>query len=185
MTSFIELLAQYILDLLPWRVVSAYEWGVRSTFGHRPKKPLSTGLHIFIPGVHKFWDVAKTPQVVPLGKQSMISADGVCLVFSANVVIQVEDPISHIFDVHDFDDAMRDLAMSHLGERVHALTFKTEAGGTLDLDAKLLRSLRTTLETQLADWGTKVRKVGFVNFVPTEHQVRLFQDDHRQPEKTI
>lgn len=185
MEGFLQLLAQYITELLPWRVTAAYEWGVRSARGRRPDTPLETGFHICIPGYHTYHEVPRTPQVIKLGKQSMITKDGVCIVFSANVVIQVVEPIAHFFEVHDFDEAMKDIAMQHLGDRVHALTYKQEDGAPVDLDASLLRSLRTTLETRLRDWGTKVLSVGFVDFVPTEHQVRLFQDDVRAEGKLL
>lgn len=179
MGSFLELLAQYVLDLLPWRVTMDYEWGVRSPLGRRPAKPLGTGLHIFIPGYHKYWEVPKTQQVKPLRTQSMITRNGVPVVFAGTVTIRVTDPISHLFDVHDFDSAMEDVAMGHLGERVHELEVKE--GEPVDLKS-LLKSLKGTLETRLRSWGTEVDGVAFPNFVPTQHQVRLFQDPLRTPE---
>lgn len=176
MGGFLELLAQYIMDLLPWRVVHDYEWGVRSPLGRRPEKPLSTGLHVFVPGYHTYYDVPRRPQVVPLRTQSMMTRNGVSVVFSGTIVIEITDAIAMIFEVHDFKDAVLDFAMTHLGERVHELDLKD--GEAVDLKA-LERSLKGTLETRLRDWGAKVHKVGFSDFVPTQHQVRLFQDPLR------
>lgn len=179
MGGLLEVIGNYIADLLPWRVTVDYEWGVRSARGQRPAGPLTTGFHIYIPGYHRYWEVPKTQQVKPLRTQSMITKNGTSVVFSANVTIRVVDPILHLFDVHDFDDAMADIAMQHLASRVHELDL-TE-GVPADLKG-LERSLKGTLETKLKAWGTEVDNVGFTNFVPTQHQVRLFQDPLRTPE---
>ncbi len=176
MGGFLEILAQYVMDLLPWRVTSDFEWGVRSPLGRRPRKPLDTGLHVFIPGYHQYWEVPKTQQVKPLRTQSMITKNGVAVVFAANATIRVVDPIAHIFDVHNFDEAMEDAAMQHLASRVHEIEVTSDEPTDL---SKLERSLKGTLETRIKAWGTEVDSVGFTNFVPTQHQVRLFQDPQR------
>lgn len=176
MGSFLEILAQYLIELLPWRVTDEFDWGVHSRLGARPKTPLKTGLVLHIPGIHTYYSIPKRPQVIPLRTQSMMTKNGVSVVFSGTIVIEVTDPIAMIFEVHDFKDAVVDFSMTHLAERVHELTVENEQ----EVDLKSLeRSLKGTLETRLRDWGAKVHKAGFTDFVPTQHQVRLFQDPLR------
>lgn len=167
-----------LAKLLPFRIIFSYQRGVRWTWGTNPK-PLKPGFAWAWWVMHSVTQFSVVERVIRLETQSVLtkkteteSERSVC--FAVNVGIEIDNPVANANAVHDFDDSLRDLAMSHLAERVRAKTFSELAteGGLKDLET----SLKGTLTTRLTKWGAIVTHVGFTNFVPVEHQVRLFQD---------
>lgn len=166
--------------LLPWRMIFDYERGVRWTLGRWPKA-LKPGVRLCIWGMHRVDQFSVVERIVKLETQSVFTkkseteeAASVC--FVVNVGIEIDNPVWYATKVHDFEDSLKDLAMSHLASRVRGKTLSELAGegGLADLEA----SLKGTLTTRLTKWGAVVTHVGFTNFVPVTQQVRLFQD-HR------
>lgn len=171
MSSIVEIILRNLMQLMPFRVVMSYEAGVRWTLGKNPK-PLAPGFHWCVWIVHQIETVLTVEEVINLPTQSVITADGQPVCFSANIGRRVTDPVAHFGAVQDFDASTEGLAMTHLAQRVRSLSY---AELCADL-AALERSLKGTLATRYAKWGAEVTSVGFTDFVLVRHQFRLFQD---------
>lgn len=178
--NVVQWAADNLSKLLPWRVIFDYERGVRWTFGCNPTA-LKPGVRICLWGAQRVDQFSVVERIVKLETQSVLTkktetedAQSVC--FAVNVGIEIDNPVWYATRVHDFEDSLKDLAMSHLAERVRSKTMSdlSTEGGLKDLEA----SLKGTLTTRLTKWGAIVTHVGFTNFVPVAQQVRLFQD-HR------
>lgn len=173
-SSLVEIILNNLMALMPFRIVMSYETAVRWRFGKNPK-PLDPGFHWCFWIIHQVEAVPAVEDVFNLPTQSVVTADGQTICFSANIGIRVTDPVAHFCNVQDFKASTEGLAMTHLAQRVRSARYED-----LVADLKALEtSLRGTLETRLRKWGTEVTSVGFTDFVPTRQQMRLFQDPSR------
>lgn len=168
--SIVEIILQNLMELMPFRIVMSYQWGVRWTWGQNPewKNP---GFHWCVPLMHTFDMTSATEEVIDLPTQTVTTKDGKQVSFSCNVGIKIVDPVAHYCNVHDFDHSVIALAMNHLARRVRDGDYEALR---VDL-ASLEKSLVNTLETKLKRWGAEVTTVGFTDFVLTR-QFRFFQD---------
>ena len=168
-------LGENLLKLAPFRIIYSYERGVRWTLGQNPKA-LKSGFQWCWWIWHRVESFSVVEQVINLPVQSVMTADipPIPVCFSVNVGFEIDNPVWHFCAVQNFDQSVKDLAMSHLSERVRGRTLAqlTAEGGLKELEI----SLKGTLTTRLTKWGTIVTHVGFTDFVTVQHQVRMFQD---------
>lgn len=166
-------LGENLVKFLPFRTIYSYERGIRWTWGRNPKQ-LDPGIRWSIYFMHRVEQFSVVEQIINLPTQSVITADGKSVCFSANINIVIEDAVKHYCDVQNFEQSVRDLAMGHLFERVSMQ--KMDDLVSRANTKKLETSLEGTLTTRLRDWGTRVVGVSFTDFVQVEQQIRLFQD---------
>lgn len=173
--TFVELIFQNLMALLPFTIVRSYQRGVRWQFGRNPIA-LEPGPHWKIWFYHQIEISDVTDEFIELPIQSVVTKDEKLVCFSANVGYRIADIVKHWENVQDFVETTHAAAMTHLAQRVRELTLAELVG---DL-RKLEKSLEGTLETKFKSWGTEVFAVGFTNFAEVPRQMRLFIDG-KQP----
>jgi len=171
--NVVQWLGENVAKVLPFRTIYSYERGVRWTMGKNPKE-LKPGLRWCLYFFHRVEQFAVVEQIINLPTQSVVTADGRAVCFSANISIVIDDAVKHYCDVQNFEQSVRDLAMGHLFERVSQQ--RMEDLVKRETTKRLESSLEGTLTTRLRDWGTRVVGVNFTDFVPVRNQFRLFQD---------
>lgn len=169
--TFVEIVFNNLMQLLPFTIILSYERGVRWVIGKNPKE-LLPGFHWKVWFIHKIDRVNIVDEVVDLPVQSVVTQDEKLVCFSVNIGFRVTDAVKHICSVQDFVESTKGLAMTHLAKKVRERTLKEL---TDDLN-KVERSLEGTLTTRFKDWGTEVFSVGFTDFAEVPRQMRIFTD---------
>ncbi|HVM73413.1 MAG TPA: SPFH domain-containing protein [Candidatus Paceibacterota bacterium] len=169
--TFVEMLLNNMMTLLPFVIIMSYEGGVRWTLGRNPRE-LKPGFHWKWWFFHQIERMSVVDQVIELQIQSVITQDGELVCFSVNIGFHIVDVVAHFCGVQDFIESTRALAMTHLAKEVRKKPYQDLV---TDL-SKLERSLQGTLTTRLKDWGTEIFSVGFTNFAKVPLQVRIFGD---------
>lgn len=172
-STIVDIILQNLMELMPFRIIMSYQFGVRWTFGKKPTR-LDAGFHWCLPLRHSVDIVNQTEEVLNLPTQSVTTKDGKIVCFSCNVGVRVVDPVAYYCEVQDFNLSVNALAMTHLAARVRELDYAEAAHDLRSLE----KSLRNTLETRLKKWGAEITSVGFTDFV-LARQFRLFQDTGR------
>lgn len=176
--TFIAAVFNNLMTLMPFVVVRSYQMGVRWRFGRDPVA-LDPGPHWRIWLFHQVEVSDVTDEFIELPIQSVITADNRPVCFSVNIGYRIVDIVKHWQNVQDFVASTHGCAMTHLAQRVRkAPLAELESEEGLK---KLEDSLRGTLTTRFADWGTKVFSVGFTNFVEVPRQYRFFTDGGKVP----
>lgn len=169
--TFITIIFNNLMALMPFVIVRSYQSGVRWRFGTRPVA-LAPGLHFKIWVYHQVEISDVTDEFIELPIQSVITKDNKLVCFSANIGYRISDIVKHWENVQDFVASTHGAAMTHLAKRVRESDL-----AALEADLKKLEdSLKGTLSTKFKDWGTEVFAVGFTNFAEVSRQYRFFGD---------
>jgi regulator of protease activity HflC (stomatin/prohibitin superfamily) len=172
--TFIGVVLNNLMVLLPFVIVRTFERGVRWTLGKNPKE-LQPGFHWKLWVFHQVEKINVVDEVVDLPVQSVITADEKLVCFSVNIGFRIVDAVKHYTSVQDFVESTKGLAMTHLAKKVRERKLKEL---TDDL-TKIEKSLEGTLTTRFKDWGTEVFSVGFTDFAEVPRQMRIFTDGHK------
>ena len=181
-STFLEMVFQNLMTLLPFVIVYSYERGVRWFLGCNPKE-LQPGFHWKIWFIHRVEIVIVIDDVLQLPTQSVITKDKKLVCFSVNIGYRINNAVKHWCGVTDFRTATLGLAMIHLAQRVRERTLDELMGDLKSLE----KSLEGTLTTRFKDWGTEVFLVGFTDFAEVPQQYRVFGigDHHISDNKIV
>lgn len=175
MTSWLEVLLSYILQLWPFARLKPWEHGLRVTYipFRAAKVRVLAGPRIIrdIPFFDELMRRDMREDTYNLPTQSITTRDGKGVSFSANFVFEVVDAAKALANVKEFDSSLQDVAMLHLSDRMRRLDWNELLAQQRELET----SLRDTLTTKAKDWGVRILRVGFTDLVATEHY-RLFGD---------
>lgn len=152
MGDFLKLLADKIYDLWPLRVIRVYQRGVRFWLGDANPTPLEPGLYGFLPFFGAIEIVSVVEDVLDLPTQSVTTADGKTVTFSANVSYSVVDAVLLYTSVQDFEVNFSRVASGHLAMRVREWKWDE----LMENRRKLELSLRDTLTTRVKGWGCQI-----------------------------
>lgn len=171
--NFIETLFNWFMQLMPFRIVYSYQYGVRWFLGKNPQL-LEPGLRWCLPGVHEMLRPTRVEHVRDLPIASVSTRDDVSVCFSVNIGQVFVDPIKMLCEVHDFKESSQALAMTYLSARVREMTWDDLRNP--ETVAQLEKDLTEVLKNDFSAWGTQVTRVGFTDLVRVRQQMRLFQD---------
>lgn len=172
-SNLVEALSSNLLQLMPFTIIYTYERGVRYTFGRNPVE-LQPGFRLRVYLVHTVDKVVVVDDVLTTPTQSVITRDGKLVCFRASIAYRVADAVKHYNGVTDFETSTLSIAQRHLAKRIRECPLaELETPEGLK---KLEDSLKGTLSTKFAAWGTEVFDVGFVDFAEVPTQIRLFGD---------
>lgn len=132
---------------------------------------LPPGLWFRLPWIWPIEVVHVVSQVVNLPTQTVTTADGKTLSFSANVEYEIEDATASWTRVQNVSDSVAFLCMSGLARKIRSCTLQESVDGARELE----RSLERSLSTRLRDWGVRVTDVGLTDMVQTR-ALRLYGD---------
>lgn len=163
MPTLVEIISNNLLALLPLKIVRSYERGVKFRLG-KDIALLGPGLYFFIPFLEDIETVNVVPEVINLPTQTVMTADGRTVSFSANIEYEIHDARAMFCGVQDFQHSLANLAMNHLAARIREWQF-TEL---VDFQKDLERSLKDTLTTRVKKWGVTILSVGMTDLAVTK-----------------
>jgi regulator of protease activity HflC (stomatin/prohibitin superfamily) len=170
MGEFFTKLLDFLHDLWPLRIVRVYQRGVRFKFGIVTEPQLPPGWYAFWPFFWAIEVVDVVEDVLDLPTQSVTTADGKTVTFSANVSYEVLDASLLYTSVQDFENNFSRVASGHLAMRVREWKWDE----LMENRRKLELSLRDTLTTRVKGWGCQIIECRLTDCVQAK-QFRLIQ----------
>ena len=158
----------FIIELKGFVVIRCYERGVRFRNGRVTEGQLVPGVFFYVP---LLWSIEVVPiveDVIDLPTQSITTADGKMVSFSANISFTVEDAVLLYTEVQDFGENLSRVACGHLAMRVREWSWEELQSS----QRKLESSLRDTLTTRVKGWGVRILECRLTDCVQAK-QIRL------------
>lgn len=175
MLNWIDSILERLKGAWPFKRIRPWERAVRMSYWWWLDEPkvelLEPGIRLELWFMQEIHEESVVEQVRSLKTQSVTTIDDVAVTFDGTIAYEVVDPVAKLTKVHDFDDSLSNLAMMHLSDRVR----KVDYAYLRDHQKGLERSLRGTLNTQVAPWGVRVKRVGLTGLVKAR-QYRLYTD---------
>jgi regulator of protease activity HflC (stomatin/prohibitin superfamily) len=144
----IELIKEFWESILPFIIVSEYEFGVKLRFG-KFKERVDCGLVWKIPFVDNVILTHNTITTLNLQSQSLTTKDGKDVVISGIVKYKVSNPKTFLLEVNDAVDAINDITQGKIKEIV------------IDKNWDEVRTMNDKVIKELVDqetkaWGIKI-----------------------------
>lgn len=115
--KFLDLLVEFIGDLLPLTVIPYYDRGVRLRWG-KPAGVLAHGRHWKIPFVDVIMVCMVKPTTMNLNEQSVTTKDNVSVVVKAVIKYEIADVEKLLLEVNDPVDAISDMTQGIIREKI-------------------------------------------------------------------
>lgn len=154
----------------PWKIIRIDEQGSKFRSGN-PVGILSstsgvfrTGFHFFVPYFEQISVFTIAYQGIILDSQDNATSDDIPLKFQMYIGYDIFDAQKMDVQVADFDQTLHGEAMSWLAMKISEKTY-TEL---LDNRKAICTELKRSLDTLVAPWGVKIRRVGFKSFVKSK-----------------
>lgn len=163
---------EHLAAIWPFRVVSAWEQGVRTFCGRiqgtctHENGLLGTGLHVFWPAVGFIQKHSSNIDIVETEDQTLTTKDGHAIEIAMSVRYKIADVAVLYANVHDQKDTIRNAVEALLGEFVPDLRWN-------GIQKHLLEDITPELIGMLGAWGINVEGVAIRTCVKVQ-ALRLF-----------
>ncbi len=171
MTGFFDWIMAIWEDFKFFRLIEVWQGGCRFRRGVPESKPLGAGVWFYWPIIDRIEVIAIRPSYLDLPTQSVTTADGRTVTFSANVCYEISNAVLAYTEVHDLEHFIIRAAMGHLHGKIHDWTHADLMAHLKDLE----KSLESTLETRTKKWGVRILDVKLTDMVQTR-TYRLYSD---------
>lgn len=166
--KLVELIVQWIDQLLPVVIIPSYEEGVHLSFG-KFKKVLTPGIHLKIP----FFDEILRQHVVvttlSLPAQSLYTLDKQNFVVKGVIKYKIADVKTFLLEVYDATDALSDMTLSIIKNIVISLPAEK------CIDPELDNILTKKARVEAKKWGVEIQQVTLTDVAPIR-SYRLIND---------
>lgn len=162
MGSFLEVLVQYLVELLPVRVVRNYQGGVRFTWG-RYVRPIGPGIHLRLLGISEIDVIDTAEQVVKLPMQRITTKDRRSVCVRGEVCYRVTDTVKYHTAVLHTDISMVNLCLAHMHYQVRRRELLHILTGQGGLERAIVKRLTPSAER----WGVEVLTFALTDLVET------------------
>ena len=115
--KLLELIIEFIEDILPFTVILYYNKGVRLRLG-KPRGVLEHGFHWKIPFADNIITHMVKPTTMNLVEQSVTTKDNVSVVVKAVIKYEVADVEKLLLEVNDPVDAIADMVQGIIREKI-------------------------------------------------------------------
>lgn len=167
--KLVDLIVNWIDQLLPLVIIPSYEEGVQLRFG-KFKKVMLPGVHFKIP----FFDEILRQHVVvttlSLPAQSLYTADRQNFVVKGVIKYKISDVKTFLSEVYDAQDALSDMTMGII--RGVVITLTSEDCLNPELDNILTKKARV----EAKKWGVEIQHVTLTDVAPIR-SYRLINDN--------
>lgn len=157
--KLVELLSNWIREILPLTIIPSYEEGVMLRVGVY-KKILKPGLYFKLP----FFDEILTQHTVmttlSLPAQSLYTIDNQNVVVKGVVKYKIADVKTFLLEVYDAKDAISDMTQSIIKNIIMSKTLKECTSD--DIDNVLTKKSRV----EIRKWGVDVQQVTLTDLAP-------------------
>lgn len=162
--EFLQQVVEWIYEFWPFRIVLAWEQGVRLRGGNVTGLLTSTngwrgsGIHAFWPIVGEIITEEVNVRVVETSWQSLVTKDGRPVSFSLAARYKIRDLTKLYVQIHDSDDT--------IGNQMSAAAAAAITNLNLDqLDSLFASAVRAEARKRLAEWGVALLEVSLYNRV--------------------
>jgi regulator of protease activity HflC (stomatin/prohibitin superfamily) len=156
MSKFLEILAEFWKDLVPFLIIDQYEKGVLLRNGIF-RKVCEAGLHWKIPFFEKIVVCTTVTTTMNLGSQSLTTLDGHGIVTSGVVKYSIGDVKVFLMDVCDAVDAIADMTQAIIKECVMERNWEDLRGKDVD------KEITKKAKSEAKRWGIDIEKVTLVD----------------------
>ena len=157
--KLVELIIQWIEQLLPIVIIPSYEEGVRLSFG-KFKKVLHPGIHFKIPFFDEILRQHVVVTTISLPAQSLYTIDKQNFVVKGVIKYKISDVKTFLLEVYDAKDALSDMTMSIIKNIV--ISIPAEKCIDPELDALLTKKARV----EAKKWGVEIQQVTLTDVAP-------------------
>ena len=157
--KLVELIIQWIEQLLPIVIIPSYEEGVRLSFG-KFKKVLHPGIHFKIPFFDEILRQHVVVTTISLPAQSLYTLDRQNFVVKGVIKYKISDIKTFLLEVYDAKDAISDMTLSIIKNLIKSQP--SEKCTDPDLDATLTKKARV----EARKWGVDIQQVTLTDVAP-------------------
>lgn len=166
--KLVDLLVQWIEQLLPVVIIPSYEEGVRLSFG-KFRKVLHPGIHFKIPFADEILRQHVVVTTISLPAQSLYTLDKQNFVVKGVIKYKISDVKTFLLEVYDAKDALSDMTMSIIKNIV--ISIPAEKCIDPELDVILTKKARV----EAKKWGVEIQQVTLTDVAPIR-SFRLIND---------
>jgi regulator of protease activity HflC (stomatin/prohibitin superfamily) len=166
--KLVDLLANWIDQLLPIVIVPSYEEGVLLRFGIF-KKVLYPGIHFKVPFFDEIIHQHVVVTTLSLPAQSLYTVDKQNFVVKGMVKYKISDVKTFLLEVYDAQDALSDMSMSIIKNVVTSLSAEK------CIDPELDNLLTKKVRMEAKKWGVEIQQVTLTDVAPIK-SYRLIND---------
>lgn len=166
--KLVDLLSNWMRELLPVTIIPSYEAGVLLRMG-KFNKILEPGIYFKIP----FFDEVVTHHIVmttlSLPAQSLYTIDNQNVVVKGVVKYKIEDVKTFLLEVYDAKDAISDMTQSIIKNIIMSKTMSQCTHSEID------NTLTKKARVEIRKWGVDVQQVTLTDLAPIR-SYRLIND---------
>jgi len=166
--KLVDLVVQWIEQLLPVVIIPSYEEGVRLSFG-KFRKVLHPGIHFKIPFFDEILRQHVVVTTISLPAQSLYTIDKQNFVVKGVIKYKISDVKTFLLEVYDAKDALSDMTMSIIKNIV--ISIPAEKCIDPELDSLLTKKARV----EAKKWGVDIQQVTLTDVAPIR-SYRLIND---------
>ena len=166
--KLVELIMNWIDQLLPVVIIPSYEEGVQLRFG-KFKKVLHPGIHFKLPFGDEILHQHVVVTTLSLPAQSLYTLDKQNFVVKGVVKYKIADVKTFLLEVYDAKDALSDMTMSIIKNIVISIP----AEKCIDPELDNLLTKKTRVEAK--KWGVDIQQVTLTDVAPIR-SYRLIND---------
>lgn len=166
--KLVELIVQWIDQLLPVVIIPSYEEGVQLSFG-KFKKVLTPGIHLKIPFADEILRQHVVVTTLSLPAQSLYTVDKQNFVVKGVVKYKIADVKTFLLEVYDATDALSDMTLSIIKNIVISLPAEK------CIDPELDNILTKKARVEAKKWGVEIQQVTLTDVAPIR-SYRLIND---------
>lgn len=157
--KLIDIVLQFIDDLVPWVVIPHYDRGVRLRLG-KPCGVLECGFHWKVPFADQILTHMIMPTTMNLSEQSVVTADGTAVVVKAVIKYEVENVERLLLEVNSASDALSDMAQGLIRDKLIAADWKDCNND------KITSDISRSIKIEAKKWGIRVLTVVLTDLSP-------------------
>lgn len=155
MFEWVEVLMDKVGGALPrWGTVTPKERAVLLRRG-KVRKEIGAGMYFLLPVVDEVLVQPVVDQVVDLPDVTVRTKDGVSVVGSGVIEYDIVDLQKALFEVLDYDDAIKTLGSACLAKGITGLVWEGNGRAVREMEGKVVKELRRRGE----QWGIRVKRV--------------------------
>jgi len=151
--KLIDLIVQFIEQILPVEIIPHYDRGVRLRFGKPRGEELGSGLHWKIPFVDVILTHMVKTKTINLIEQTVTTKDYKSIVVKAVIKYEVTDVATLLLEVNDATDALADMVQGIIRDKIIE-KFWNECNSQV-----LTNEIAKTAKNEAKKWGLKILEV--------------------------
>jgi membrane protease subunit HflC len=151
--KLLELILQFIDDILPFTVIDHYDRGFRLRFGKERGTELQPGLHWKLPFIDKILSHMVKTKTINLSEQTITTKDKQSVVIQCAIKYEVSDVKTLLLEVNDPVDALADMVQGIIRDKIISKNWEDCN------DEALTSEISDAAKKEAKQWGLKIKKV--------------------------